>query len=72
VFVEWEQVNPDGEVIDVWKMDPMPLHCVFRFEMEHLLNRVGFSIEAVYGDFFKGALADESGNMIWVARNKAY
>lgn len=72
VFVEWEQVNPDGEVVDVWKMDPTPLHCVFRFEMEHLLHRVGFSIEAVYGDFFKGALADESGNMIWVARNKAY
>ena len=28
------------------------LHCVFRFEMEHLLLRAGFEVEALYGDFF--------------------
>jgi hypothetical protein len=38
-------------------------------KMEHLLKRTDFEIEAVYGDFFKGALTDESEQMIWVARN---
>ena len=46
----------------------MALHCVFRFEMEHLLARTGFEIQAVYGDFFKNALNDQSSEMIWVAR----
>lgn len=70
VKVNWEEVNADGEVVEVWEMEPRPLHCVFRFEMEHLLHRVGYSIEAVYGDFYKGVLTSESGSMIWIARNK--
>ncbi|MBI5300868.1 MAG: class I SAM-dependent methyltransferase [Chloroflexi bacterium] len=71
VTLRWEETSADGSVIERWEMNPMPLHCVFRFEMEHLLKRVGFSIEAVYGDFFKSALTKESGQMIWVVRNKA-
>jgi ubiquinone/menaquinone biosynthesis C-methylase UbiE len=67
----WEEIDETGNVIQNWEMEPMRLHCVFRFEMEHLLNRVGFSIEAVYGDFFKGELTNDSGQMIWLARNKA-
>jgi hypothetical protein len=50
-------------------MEPVRLHCAFRFEMEHLLPRLGFQIEAVYGDFFGSPLADDSGQMIWVARS---
>jgi len=71
VTTNWEEVNDDGNVIQIWKMEPMQLHCIFPFEMEHLLKRVGFSIEAVYGDFFKGELTNESEQMIWLARNKA-
>lgn len=69
VQLNWEQVGPEGEMVDVWEMDLMQLHCVFRFEMEHLLYRAGFSVEALYGDFFKNPLADQSENMIWVACN---
>jgi hypothetical protein len=48
--------------------EPIRLHCVFRFEMDHLLARVGFEVEAVYGDFFRHELQDDSSGMIWVAR----
>lgn len=71
VRVNWEEINENGDTIQVWKMEPKRLHCIFPFEMEHLLRRVGFSVEAVYGDFFKSEFTSESGQMIWVARNKA-
>ncbi len=71
VKLNWEAIDERESVIQTWEMEPMRLHCVFRFEMEHLLRRVGFSIEAVYGDFFKNELTNESGHMIWIARNNA-
>jgi hypothetical protein len=37
--------------------------------MEHLLRRVGFEVQALYGDFFRQELRDESSEMIWIARN---
>lgn len=46
----------------------MPLHCVFRLEMGHLLARVGFEERIVYGDFFKNALGEDSSDMIWMAK----
>ncbi len=66
-----EAIGPDGGVVDRWQSQPLRLHCVFRFEMEHLFARVGFAVEAVYGDFFRHPLADDSPNMIWVARKPA-
>jgi len=66
----WEEMGENGNVIQVYEMEPKRLHCVFRFEMEHLLKRTGFSIEAVYGDFFKNELSDTSSEMIWVASNR--
>ena len=69
VITVWEEIDPGGEVGQRWQREPMLLHCIFRFEMEHLLKRTGYAIEAVYGDFFKNALTDESEQMIWVARN---
>jgi SAM-dependent methyltransferase len=66
----WEEMGVDGQVINRWETSPIRLHCVFRFEMEHLLARVGFEVEAVYGDFFRQDLRDESAEMIWVARNR--
>ena len=46
----------------------MRLHCVFRFEMEHLLARAGLIVEALYGNFARQPLADTSSDMMWVAR----
>ena len=39
-----------------------------RFELEHLLARTGFQIEALYGDFQRGPLTADSGDMIFVAK----
>ena len=66
----WEEINADGEVADRWGSGPIRLHCVFRFEMEHLLALAGFEVEAVYGDFFREELTDESTEMVWVTKNR--
>jgi ubiquinone/menaquinone biosynthesis C-methylase UbiE len=63
----WEAISTDGQVVDRWQTEPIRLHCVFRFEMEHLLARVGFSLDDLYGDFFQNQLNDKSSNMIWIA-----
>ena len=68
---DWDQIDESGSVVETWKREPMRFHCLFRSEMEHLLRRVGFSIEAVYGDFFKSNLTYESPQMIWIAKKKA-
>jgi hypothetical protein len=64
----WEEMDANGQVVNRVERDPIRLHCVFRLEMEHLLARVGFEIGAVYGDFFRHELGDDSPSMIWVAR----
>jgi SAM-dependent methyltransferase len=69
VTTVWEEVTADGVVLARWERPPMPLHCVFRCEMEHLLHRVGLAVEAVYGDFESSGLTDTSDSMIWVARS---
>jgi SAM-dependent methyltransferase len=43
------------------------LRYFFRYEVEHLLARCGFKLEAVYGDFDASSLADDSPEMIFVA-----
>jgi hypothetical protein len=68
VQTAWEEVNANGQIFNRIERDTIRLHCVFRFEMEHLLARAGFKIEAVYGDFFRHELQDESPGMIWIAK----
>jgi SAM-dependent methyltransferase len=67
----WEEIEADGRVVHRWERGPIRLHCVFRFEMEHLLARTGFQVEALYGNFDRQELRDESTEMIWVVRNPA-
>jgi SAM-dependent methyltransferase len=43
------------------------LRYFFRYEVEHLLARCGFKVSAVYGDFDRSPLADDSPEMIFVA-----
>jgi ubiquinone/menaquinone biosynthesis C-methylase UbiE len=68
VITAWELLDEAGEVSERLESEPLPLHCLFRFEMEHLAYRTGFQVEAVYGDFFKGELVDDSPGMVWVLR----
>jgi hypothetical protein len=67
----WEEVGPDGQVVDRLDRGPIRLHVVYRFEMEHLLARAGFTVAALYGDFLRQEFRDESSEMIWVARSTA-
>lgn len=64
----WEETDSDGETVEARETEPIRLHCLFRFEVEHLLVRTGFEIRATYGDFLARPLDDESSEMIWVAR----
>ena len=67
VISRWEEIGGNGSVSQTWNSKPKALHCVFRFEMEHLLAPAGFEERSVYGDFFKNDLNEESPGMIWVA-----
>ena len=44
------------------------LRWVYRYEMEHLLARSGFAVEALYGDFERAPFGRTSTEMVWVAR----
>jgi ubiquinone/menaquinone biosynthesis C-methylase UbiE len=68
VVTAWEETDAGGRVVDLWQRGPIALHCVFRFEMEHLLARVGLAIEGLYGDFCRGDLEDDSTDMVWLVR----
>ena len=69
VTAKWQKIGENDEVVETWLMDPMPLHCAFRTEVEHLLVRCGFTIQALYGDFYRNPLTDDAQDMLWVARN---
>ena len=65
-----EKLNDEGAVISRIYRD-LKLRYIFRFEMEHLLARSAFEVEALYGDVFGGAFEDSSSEMVWVARRPA-
>jgi SAM-dependent methyltransferase len=48
-----------------------PFRYFFRYEVEHLLERAGFEVADLYGDFDRSPFSDESPEMIFVARNPA-
>jgi ubiquinone/menaquinone biosynthesis C-methylase UbiE len=64
----WEEFDAAGESLDRWETGPNRFHCFFRYELEHLLQRAGFQVEALFGDFYRGELSDTSTEMIWLAR----
>ena len=67
----WQEVDANGRVLHRWEWEPKHFHCVFRYEMEHLLARVGFEDTRVYGDFLQNDLGNDSSEMVWVARRPA-
>ncbi len=71
LFQVWQEVDTNGAALHRWEWEPKHFHCVFRYEMEHLLARAGFEVMAVYGDFSQHDLANESSEMIWMARRPA-
>ena len=61
--------HPDGRQERL--VDPFPMRYFFRYELEHLLVRAGFRVEAVYGDFDGSPVgADAASEMVFVARRE--
>ncbi len=63
--VTYEIVEADGTSRRV--TETFPMRFVFRYELEHLLARTGFRIAALYGDYDRSPLSDESPGIIVVA-----
>jgi ubiquinone/menaquinone biosynthesis C-methylase UbiE len=62
---EYDELDASGRVVATTH-SPLTLRYVFRYEMEHLLARAGFAVEALFGDFRRGAFR-AGGEQIWVA-----
>jgi SAM-dependent methyltransferase len=62
----YERRTPDGDIER--EFDPVRLRYFHRFEIEHLLARAGYEVEALYGDWDRGPFVENGQEMIWVAR----
>lgn len=63
-----EELDEAGVVVRRQYGKPMTLRYFHRYEMEHLLARAGFVVEAMYGDLRKNPYRGNSPDMIWVAK----
>ena len=62
-----EELDATGKSVARYFRD-FDLRYTFRYEMEHLLELSGFTLEAVYGDFEGSEVSDQSDDLVWVAR----
>lgn len=62
----YERKTPEGAVERAF--EPLRLRYFHRFEIEHLLARAGYEVEALYGDWDRGPFVENGQEMIWVAR----
>ena len=67
VVTAWETIGEDGSIKERNETEVKHLHCFFRYEMEHLLARTGFQLQALYGDFYRQEVSETCPDMIWVA-----
>ena len=63
-----EELDPGGTVVRRQYGKPMILRYFHRYEVEHLLARAGFAVEALYGDLRKSPLRGTSPDLIFVAK----
>jgi SAM-dependent methyltransferase len=63
----FEELDPATGAVRATTRAPLTLRYVFRWEMEHLLARAGFRVEALFGDFAGGPFR-AGGEQVWVAR----
>jgi SAM-dependent methyltransferase len=66
--VTYEILEADGSSRRV--TETFPMRFVFRYELEHLLARCGFRIEALYGDYDRSQFTDESLGLIVLASSQ--
>jgi SAM-dependent methyltransferase len=66
VTLRWEVEDPRGAIER--HETRFGMRWFYRFELEHVLARAGLAVEALYGDFDRSPLADDSPEMIFLAR----
>jgi SAM-dependent methyltransferase len=62
----FDEYDDDGAVV-AQRAVPLTLRWVHRYEMQHLLEGAGFTIEALHGDFAGGAF-HHGAEQVWIAR----
>ena len=63
-----DELAGDGRVVNRIYGKPMETRYFHRYELQHLLARAGFEMEALYGDMSKSPYRGTSPSMVWVAR----
>jgi SAM-dependent methyltransferase len=63
----YERLDEAGVVV-AREFEPLRLRYFHRFEIEHLLHRAGYEVEALYGGWKKGPFERNGLEMIWIAR----
>jgi SAM-dependent methyltransferase len=67
-FIFDEIEDTSGQVIATTH-SPLTLRYIFRYEMEHLLSRSGFSVHMLFGNFKRSAFR-AGGEQVWVAMKR--
>lgn len=62
----FEELDVEGRMVDRVHAT-LTLRYVFRHEMEHILARCGFEVEALYGDFKRGPFVPGN-EQVWITR----
>ena len=63
----YERSDGSGETVER-AFEPLVLRYFFRYEIEHLLARAGYEVEALYGGWNREAYREQGQEMIWIAR----
>jgi SAM-dependent methyltransferase len=63
----YELIDDRGAVMEK-RFVEWPYRWTYRFEAEHLLERAGFEVEAVYGGYQREPFVSESATMLFLAR----
>lgn len=64
-----DEVDQDGTAVNRFYCD-YQIRYAHRFEILHLLERCGYEVIDLYGDFDGSPFDEESGEMVWVAKPK--
>ena len=62
----FDEYDATGAVVSTRRVS-LRLRWVYQYEMQHLFERAGFAIEALYGDFARNPFK-AGGEQVWIAR----
>lgn len=63
----YETRDAGGSVVER-AFEPIRLRYYFRYEIEHLLARAGFQVEALYGGWQRMPFEEHGDDLVWIAR----